>query len=77
MCDRAFNWWPAFWHRAVTCFSKFSLSLSVPNNVTESGHILDLYCVRLLNAVPFCENYVKLYFDATKLEKGLNRRKGG
>ena len=31
------------------------------------GHILDLYCVRLLNAAPFCENYAKLYFDAKHL----------
>ena len=41
-------------------------------------HILDLYCLQLLNAVPFCKTYTKLYFDAKhleKLEKGLN--KGG
>ena len=38
------------------------------------GHILDLYCVRLLNTAPFCKNYTKLYFDAKHLEKGLNGR---
>ena len=43
---------------------------------TLSGHILDLYCVRLSHAAPFCENYTKLYFDAKHLEKGLNRRWG-
>ena len=36
-----------------------------------TGHILDLYCVRLSNATPFCENYAKVYFDAKRLEKGL------
>ena len=39
-------------------------------------HILDLYCVRLSNAAPFCENYTNLYFDAKHLEKGLNREGG-
>ena len=38
-----------------------------------SGHTLHLYCVRLSNAAPFCENYATLYFDAKRLEKGLNR----
>ena len=42
-----------------------------------AGHILDLYCIRLLNAAPFCENYTKLYFDAKHLEKGLNSEGGG
>ena len=37
-----------------------------------AGHILDLYCVRLSNAGPFCQNYAKLYFDAKHLEKRLN-----
>ena len=41
-----------------------------------SVHILDLYCVRLSNAAPFCENYTKLYFDAKHLEKGLKRMGG-
>ena len=40
-----------------------------------TGHILDLYCIRLSNAAPFYNNYAKLYFDAKHLEKGLN--KGG
>ena len=48
----------------------------MPNNVTESGHILDLYFVRLSNSASFCENYAKLYFDAKHLEKGLNRGGG-
>ena len=39
----------------------------------HSGHILDLYCVRLSNAASFRENYAKLYFDAKHSEKGLNR----
>ena len=42
-----------------------------------SGHILDLYCVRLSNAAPFCKNYTKHFFDAKHLEKGLNRGRGG
>ena len=37
------------------------------------GHILDLYCIQLSNAAPFCENYAKLYFDAKHLENRLNR----
>ena len=32
---------------------------------------LDLLCVWQSDAVPFCENYTKLYFDAKHLEKGL------
>ena len=39
----------------------------------QSGDILDLYCIRLLSAAPFCQNYAKLYYDAKHLEKGLNR----
>ena len=43
-----------------------------------AGHILDLYCIRLLNAALFCESYTKLYFDAKHLEKGLySEGKGG
>ena len=34
---------------------------------------LDLLCVRQSNVALICENYAKLYFDAKKLEKGLNR----
>ena len=41
-----------------------------------SGHILDPYCVRLLNAAPFCENYMKLWCNAKHLEKELNRGGG-
>ena len=29
------------------------------------------FCIKKLNAVPFCKNYAKLYFDAKHLEKGL------
>ena len=43
-----------------------------------AGYIIDLYCVQycvwLSNAVPFCEDYTKLYFDSKHLKKGLNRR---
>ena len=36
MRDSAFNWWPAFWHSAVTYFSKFSLlSISMNDSVME------------------------------------------
>ena len=31
-------------------------------------------CFRQTDAVPFCETYAKLYFDAKHLEKVLNRR---
>ena len=37
--------------------------------VNMPGHILDLYCVRLLNAAPFCKSYAKLYYDAKHLER--------
>ena len=37
-----------------------------------TGHILDLYCVRLSNSAPCWENCAKLYFDAKHLEKRLN-----
>ena len=40
--------------------------------MTNSGHILDLYCTRLSNAAPSR----KLYYDAKHLEKGLNRGVG-
>ena len=45
-----------------------------------AGHIIDLYCVRLSNAVPFCENYTKFYlFWCKTLKKVLDRsgRVGG
>ena len=42
----------------------------------DTGHILDLYCIRLSKVAPFCENYTKLYFDVKYLEKGLNRGTG-
>ena len=38
-----------------------------------TGHMLDLYCVRLSKAAPCFENYTKLYFDAKHLEKEFNR----
>ena len=50
-----------------------ALSLELTDN---SGHILDLCCIRLSNAAPFWENYTKLYFDEKHLEKGLNRDGG-
>ena len=40
-----------------------------------TGHILDLYCVRLSKAVRSCENCTNLYIDAKHLEKELNRGK--
>ena len=42
-------------------------------SIPFSGPNLDLLCIQQSDAVPFCENYVKLYFDAKHLEKGLNR----
>ena len=39
-------------------------------------YILDLYCVWLLSAALFWENYAKPYFDARHLETGLKRRGG-
>ena len=38
-----------------------------------SGPNLDLLCVQQSDAAHFRENYLKLYFDAEHLEKGLNR----
>ena len=53
----------------IICWSTFlNAQTSVP-----AEHVLDLYCVRLSNAAPFCKNYTKLYFDPKHLEKGLNR----
>ena len=40
---------------------------------TLSGPNLDLLIFQQLDADPFCDNYVKLYFDVKHLEKGLNR----
>ena len=37
--------------------------------VHMSRHILDLYCVQLMNAAPFCKSYAKLYYDAKHLER--------
>ena len=42
-----------------------------------SGHILDPYCVRLLNAAPFCENYMKLWCNAKHLGGGGGGGGGG
>ena len=39
-----------------------------------TGSNLDLLCVRQLDGASFCENYAKLYCDASYLEKILNRR---
>ena len=59
-----------FSERILSLLEKFGLwSLKV----IKLGHILDLYCVRLLNAAHFCQNYAKLHSDAKHLEKGLNR----
>ena len=51
--------------------------LKYGNLMLPAGYILDLYCVRILNAAAFWENYTKLYFDVKHLEKGLNRGEGG
>ena len=62
-------------NRLKTFFSKlicWSTFLNAQTSV-PAEHILDLYCVRLSNAAPFCKNYTKLYFDPKHLEKGLNR----
>ena len=47
------------------------MSLKYGNSMLLAGHILDLYLVRLSNAVSFCENYTKLYFDKKHLKKGI------
>ena len=39
----------------------------------QTGHILDLDCVRLSSAAPFWKSYAKLYFGAKHLQKGLSR----
>ena len=41
-------------------------------NECPTGPNLDLFYVRLSNAVPFSENYAELYFNAKHLERGLN-----
>ena len=62
----------------VYCLSSNSRNPRVISlkNWSTTGHILDLYCVQLSNAAPFCQNYTKLYFDAKHLENGLNRGEG-
>ena len=45
--------------------------------VRLTGHILDLYWVRLSKAALLCENYAKLYFDTKHLEKELNTKGEG
>ena len=42
-------------------------------NACPKGPNLDIFCIRLSNAAPFCKNYAKIYFHAKHLEKGLNR----
>ena len=37
--------------------------------VNMPGYIVDLYCVRLLNAAPFYKDYAKLYYNAKHLER--------
>ena len=51
---------------------KYTSDLNSVVIILTSRHILDLYCVQLSNAVLFCENYAKLYFDTKHVEKGLN-----
>ena len=41
----------------------------------STGHILDLYRLRVLKVAPSCENYTNLYFDAKHLEEELNRER--
>ena len=38
-------------------------------NACPAGPNLYIFCVQLLNAAPFCENYAKIYFDAKQLEE--------
>ena len=67
------------------CFNVFDSSISFSPSVFKKdssdyknkvkiivnmpGHLLDLYCVRLLKAAVFCQNYAKLFFDAKHLER--------
>ena len=37
-------------------------------DVSENGPNLDLLCIQQSDAVPFCENYAKLYFDTKHLK---------
>ena len=59
------------------CFFKVGeiMLLKYGNLMLPAGHILDLNRVWLWSAIPFFENYAKLYFDAKHLKKGLNRGK--
>ena len=50
--------------------------LKYGNLMLPARQISDLYCVRVSNAAPFCENYTKLCFNAKKFKKGLNRGEG-
>ena len=54
-------------------FKVVEIMLKYGNLMLPAEHVLDLYCVRLSNATPFCKNYTKLSFDPKHLEKGLNR----
>ena len=48
----------------------------IGKKLSKLRHVLDLYCVQLSSAAPFCKNYTKLYLDAKHSEKELNRVEG-
>ena len=51
-----------FW--VIYIFQSEVMLLKYGNLMLPAGHILDLYCFWLSNTLPFCGNYIKLYFDA-------------
>ena len=65
------------WKRLYICNYIICTTVPLDKNsakvqLMQTGHILELYCVRRSNAAPFCKNYAKVYFDAKHLQKGLN-----
>ena len=77
-CCQLFNLMETKSKIALRCLFFITSVGMIPSTfLLRTGHILDLYCIQLLNAAPFSENYTKLYFDAKHLEKGLNSEAGG
>ena len=73
-CNCAFLFYSLF-YLFVAIFLNFPCCFYAPYHmkISSPGPNLDLLCVWQSNAVPICENYVELYFDAKHLEKVLNR----
>ena len=59
--------------KRTVCFCKTKSNILSKILICAERHILDLYCIWLLNTVPFCENYAKLYFDPKQNRDWMGR----